>query len=185
MSVRFLLCLPSHPCCLLLPRPPPGISPALLRPVQCIPESREGRAFAVVYLAANPLHVHMGPDDPTAGHTITLSLPASGRSDALAPSLPQSRGAGGRSGCKSSRSLEPSSVGDMPGCDPWKASGLPVLPALEPRRPSSSLRSSSRSTLSSSPDAGLHRPPVYREGMVFYPTTGGPSAGQAGLPHLL
>jgi hypothetical protein len=23
----------------------------------------------------------------------------------------------------------------------------------------------------------------YRNGMVFYPTTGGPSAGQAGLPH--
>ena len=71
----------------------------------------------------------------------------------------------------------------MPGCNLGKASGLPALPALEPRRPSSSSRSSSRSTPSSSPGSGLHRPPVYREGMVFYPTTGGPSAGQAGLPH--
>jgi hypothetical protein len=99
------------------------------------------------------------------------------------PPLSQSRGGGGRSSCESSRSPEPSSLGDIPGCASGKASGLPALPAFEPRRPSSSSRSSSRSTPSSSLGAGLHHPPVYREGMVFYPTTGGPSAGQAGLPH--
>ncbi len=57
------------------PSPPPGIPPGPLRTVQCISESREGRALAAVYLAANSLHAHMSSDDPTAGHTIALPLP--------------------------------------------------------------------------------------------------------------
>jgi hypothetical protein len=123
------------------------------------------------------------PDDPTGGHTIALPLPASGHSDALAPSLPQSRGASGRSGCECSRSPEPVRLGDTHCCHPGKVSGLPVLPVLEPRGPGGSSRGSSRFTPSSSPGAGLRHPPVYHEGMVYYPSIGGPSAGQAGQQH--
>ena len=174
----YLLVKLSSPC-LLLPRPP-RYFPSAVAP--CPVYSGEPRGTCpccCLYWLLTHSAMLVCPD-PTVDHTIALPLPGSGRSDAPAPSPPQSRGGSGRSGCKSSRSLEPSSLGDMPGCDPGKASGLPVPLAFEPRRPSSSSRSSSCCTPSSSPGAGLHHPPVYREGMVFNPTTGGPSAGQAG-----
>ena len=77
----------------------------------------------------------------------------SGSNDAPNPSLPQRQGVGGRSGCESSRSPEPTSLGDVPGCHPGKASSLLVLLVLEPRGPGGSSHGINRSTPSSGPGA--------------------------------
>ncbi len=76
----------------------------------------------------------------------------------------------------------------MPGCHPGEASSLPVLPVPDPAG-RAALRAALAALLypaamASSPGAGQHHPPVYCEGMVYYPSTGGPSgAGQAGQEH--
>ena len=129
------------------------------------------------------------PDGPAAGLTLALPLPASGSSDVSASSLLLSQEAGRRSGCKSNLFAGPASPGIVPGRNHGEASSLPVLPVPDHRGPGGSSRSSSRgtsrSTLSSSPGAGLRHFPVHHEGTVYYPSTGKPIAGQAGLPHSL
>jgi hypothetical protein len=127
----------------------------------------------------------VGPDDSAASQPLALPLSALESSNAPTHSLPLSQGLlGGRSGCcVSSRSPEPASLRDLPGCHHGDASSLQVLPALEPRGPGGSSCGTNRSTSSRRPEAVLRHPPVHREGMVYYPSTRRPSAGQAGQEH--
>ena len=107
--------------------------------------------------------------------THRVVMPPPGRDDAPASHSALGQEAGGRSGCVSSPSSEQSSQGIAPGCGPGEEAFLPThaLPAVDPRDPGGSARSSSHSTPSSCAGAGPL--PLHHAGMVFYsqPGTGG------------